>query len=104
MNQRISWPGVFVLLLSVCWGDSAAAKGRAIEPEDFYRIAEVRSPEVSPDGAWVVYVVGTNDRASDEPRSALWMVSWDGRQRLQLTSGLKDADAPRFSPDGAAIA
>jgi dipeptidyl aminopeptidase/acylaminoacyl peptidase len=104
MRQRCRYLFTLVILLGAAGAINAQAKGRAIEPEDYYRFAEVRDARVSPDGAWVVYVVGSNDRASDEPRTTLWMVSWDGRQQVQLTAGLKDADAPRFSPDGASIA
>ena len=42
---------------------------------------------MSPDGLWVAYVVTANDRESDEARSAIWMVSWDGSQKLALTAG-----------------
>jgi dipeptidyl aminopeptidase/acylaminoacyl peptidase len=104
MRHRYAGIGILAVWAAFAAIGVATAKGRALEPEDLYRIADVRSPQVSPDGAWVVYVVGRNDRASDEPRSDLWMVSWDGRQQWQLTSGLKDADGPRFSPDGASIA
>ena len=104
MRQRRQIWSALLFILCVAGAINAPANGRAIEPEDFYRFAEVRDAKVSPDGAWVVYVVGSNDRASDEARTTLWMVSWDGRQRVQLTAGLKDADAPRFSPDGASIA
>ncbi len=104
MRDRLLGFLIFVGFAALAASSVAAAKGRVLEPEDFYRIADVRSPQVSPDGAWVVYVVARNDRASDEPRSDLWMVSWDGRQQWQLTSGLKDADGPHFSPDGGSIA
>ncbi len=104
MRHRHPYFSAFVFLLCAAGTIDAQGKGRAIEPEDYYRFADVRDVQVSPDGAWVVYVVDSNDRASDEGRTALWMVSWDGRQQLQLTTGLKDADAPHFSPDGRSIA
>jgi dipeptidyl aminopeptidase/acylaminoacyl peptidase len=68
--------------------------------EDIYRIQAVSDPQVSPDGLWVAYVVTTNDRAADEQRSAIWMVSWDGTQQLAMTSAASDTDKPRWSPDG----
>jgi dipeptidyl aminopeptidase/acylaminoacyl peptidase len=80
-------------------GDSARG-GRALMPDDLYRVQDVSDPQVSPDGAWVAYVVGTNERDSDEARSAIWMVSWDGSQRLALTAGAEGTGKPRWSPDG----
>jgi len=91
-------------LLAVSGLGLVYAEGRAIEPEDFLRFTTVESPQMSPDGQWVAYSVSSVDRDSDESRSALWLVSWDGRQQMQFANGLKDAASPRFSPDGRFIA
>jgi dipeptidyl aminopeptidase/acylaminoacyl peptidase len=79
---------------------TATTSRRPLRSDDFYRSAQVSEPEISPDGAWVAYVVTGNDRAADEPRSAVWMVSWDGEQRLALTNPASGTHAPRWSPDG----
>jgi dipeptidyl aminopeptidase/acylaminoacyl peptidase len=97
-----------VLLLSLC-AVGAVASGapqarRLLTADDFYRIQIVSDPQCSPDGQWVAYVVTTNDREVDESRSALWMVSWDGTQHIQLTNAANDIRAPRFSPDGRYLA
>ena len=81
--------------------DPAATARRTLAADDFYRAEDVSDPQVSPDGRWVAYVVTSNDRASDEARSAIWMVSWDGRERLALTPSAPDTSTPRWSPDGA---
>ena len=78
--------------------------GRTLVPDDFYRVQDVTDPQVSPDGQWVAYVVTTNDRQADEARSAIWMVSWDGSQRLALTSAADGTSKPRWSPDGRYLA
>jgi dipeptidyl aminopeptidase/acylaminoacyl peptidase len=77
-----------------------AAGHRTLNADDFYRIQDLGEPQVSPDGLWVAYVVTTNDRQADEARSAIWMVSWDGSQRLALTAAADGTDKPRWSPDG----
>ena len=89
-----------VLLFS----SSIEAAPRALVPEDFYRIVEVLDPQISPDGQWIAYVATRNDREADESRSALWTVRWDGAERVQLTSSLKDVSSPRWSPDGRTLA
>ena len=82
----------------------SATPRHPLEIDDFYRQQDISDPRVSPDGAWVAYVVTTNDRAADEPRSAIWMVSWDGKQRLALTNPAHGTHAPRWSPDGRSLA
>jgi len=79
--------------------DATTAR-RPLAADDFYRGEQLSEPEVSPDGAWVAYVATHNDRQADEPRSIVWMVSWDGTQRLALTNPASGIHAPRWSPDG----
>jgi dipeptidyl aminopeptidase/acylaminoacyl peptidase len=82
----------------------AAAAPKTLTPDDIYLFSDVSDPQVSPDGQWVAYVVTINDREADEPRSAVWMVSWDGTQRLALTRAAQDTAKPRWSPDGRYLA
>lgn len=77
---------------------------RTLTPDDLYRVQDVSDPQVSPDGAWVAYVLTSSDRESDEARSAIWMVSWDGMQRLALTSPAEGTGKPKWSPDGRYLA
>jgi dipeptidyl aminopeptidase/acylaminoacyl peptidase len=83
--------------------DPAAAR-RTLTPDDLYRVEDISDPQVSPDGLMVAYVVSTNDREADAARSAIWMVSWDGKQRLALTAAADGTEKPRWSPDGRYLA
>ncbi len=83
--------------------DAPAAR-RTLTPDDFYRVQDVSDPQVSPDGLWVAYVVTANDRDADEARSAIWMVNWDGSQRLALTAAADGTQDPQWSPDGRYLA
>src|SRR6202050_5624549 len=83
---------------------SDAPARRLLTPDDLYRVEDVGDPQVSPDGLWVAYVVTLNDRESDEARSAIWMVRWDGSQRLALTAAAEGTAKPRWSPDGRYLA
>ena len=82
----------------------ATAQGtakRAFTPADVARIRNVSDPVISPDGAWVAYVVSNADTAADRRQSDIWMTSWDGRRAIQLTHTPKESEhSPRWSPDG----
>lgn len=95
---------VLGLLLSLfalhAHAEGAVTSRRALSADDLYRVQDVSDPQVSPDGQWVAYVVTVNDRAADEARSTIWMVSWDGKQRLALTGATGGNSKPRWSPDG----
>ena len=45
----------------------------------------VGDPQVSPDGKWVAYTVGTVDAEKDKRDTDIWMVSWDGAEQIRLT-------------------
>jgi dipeptidyl aminopeptidase/acylaminoacyl peptidase len=103
------------LSLALCAGGAAAgtvaesavdapAARRTLTPDDLYRVKDVSDPHVSPDGLWVAYVVTGNDRGADEARSAIWMVSWDGTQKVALTASAEGTAKPRWSPDGRYLA
>jgi dipeptidyl aminopeptidase/acylaminoacyl peptidase len=96
----------FLLLLCGTQAISADADAarRSLSPDDLYLIQDVTDPQVSPDGGWVAYVLTTNDREADEERSAIWMVRWDGTQRLALTPAAEQTAQPRWSPDGRYLA
>lgn len=73
---------------------------RPIGPNDVFRLANISSPKVSPDGAWVAYVLSTVDSTKNKRNADLWMSSWDGTQSIQLTSSPDGESQPRWSPDG----
>jgi dipeptidyl aminopeptidase/acylaminoacyl peptidase len=95
---------VLVCCLPAAFAAEPAVARRPLVPDDFYRLESVSEPRVAPDGQWVAYVVTVNDREADEQRSAVWMVSWDGSQRVQLTNPAAGTRAPRWSPDGRYLA
>src|SRR5947209_1752490 len=87
------------LSLAAAFAADAPAK-RAITLNDLARLQHVSSPVVSPDGKWVLYTVGQIDSKDDKSVSHLWMVNWDGSERVQLTFDKEGASNPLFSPDG----
>src|SRR6202044_3179729 len=105
---RMNAAALLCAVLSLMTGAASSAFAdapvrRTLTPDDLYRVEDVSDPQVSPDGQWVAYVVTVNDRESDEARSAIWMVSWDGTQRLALTAAADGPAKPRWSPDGRSL-
>ncbi|MGA2249170.1 S9 family peptidase [Terracidiphilus sp.] len=77
-----------------------APKKRAITLDDLGKLERVGGPALSPDGEWVLYSVSKTDFKEDKNDSHLWMVKWDGSERVQLTYGKEGAGGAKFSPDG----
>ena len=68
--------------------------------EDMTRFRDVRDPQLSPDGQWIVYVVGTTDAKEDKGSSHIWLTSIDGTNDRQITFSQDSESSPRWSPDG----
>lgn len=91
-----------LLLISAttCFLNAATAQTkRPVNPSDFLRYVDVSDPQVSPDGKWCAYSVSSVDTSKDERDNNIWMVSWDGKDNIQLTNSKEDESTARFSPD-----
>jgi len=64
---------------------------------DFEQVAD---PQISPDGAQIVYTRRFVNQMEDRWESALWIMNADGSRNRFLTKG----GSPRWSPDGTRIA
>lgn len=72
--------------------------------DDIVRLRDVRDPQCSPDGQWVAYTVSATDAKEDKQDTDVWMVSYDGKRDLRLTSSPEGEGTPRWSPDGKSLA
>src|ERR1700675_3509196 len=80
-----------------------AAK-RAITEKDLFNFVWIANPQVSPDGARVVFTRVVTDEKRTGYETSIWMVSASGSEPpARLTNGKHDA-SPRWSPDGTRIA
>jgi dipeptidyl aminopeptidase/acylaminoacyl peptidase len=78
---------------------------RAIAVDDLTKVKTVGDPQVSPDGKWVAYTLGTVDVEKDKRDTDLWMVSWDAAEQVRLTSTTDSTESmPRWSPDNKYLA
>ncbi len=106
-SNSIQLSNVCILLAALLSGNALAqdSERRLFQPEDVHRIKSVGDIAISPDGEWVAYRVGTTNVEKDETSSDLFMVSWDGSTRIQLTHTEDSGEGqPRFSPDGKYLA
>ena len=96
----------FFLLGSLLSTLSIAAQApKVVEPADIANLKVVSSPQISPDGQLVVYVVDTPVAAGKHKDSHLWMTSADGPGTSRpLTTGAGADSDPRWSPDGKSVA
>ena len=91
------------LLLGANAGSQALAQGadalRNLQVDDYFALKSVGGPQISPDGAWVAYTVGTKDLENDRSETRLWMVPTAGGEAVPLTATGSSAGRPRWSPD-----
>src|SRR5688572_23565244 len=87
-----------------------AAPAFAAEPArlglaDMARLADVAQPDLSADGAALIYTVSTVNTAEDLAQTDLWRVGYDSTGRVRLTTTAKHSESrPLWSPDGRSIA
>lgn len=93
------------VLIAFCALFTTSLYARTLTVDDFARSRNVSDPQVSPDGKWIAYTVATIDLEKDKRDSDLWMISWDGSQRIRLTATPETSESsPRWSPDGRYLA
>jgi len=86
-------------LLMVMFANTSNAQ-RWIRPNDVYRLTNISSPKISPEGNWILYSHATVDSAKDKYQSKLYMVSSDGKETISLTEQTKSFSGANWSPDG----
>jgi dipeptidyl aminopeptidase/acylaminoacyl peptidase len=91
---------IVVLAVAALSTGSRAQSKRFITEQDLFKFTWVADPQISPDGATVVYVNVTVNEKKDGYDTALFAVPASGSTPpRRLTAGVHDT-APRWSPDG----
>ncbi|WP_373071222.1 prolyl oligopeptidase family serine peptidase [Gemmatimonas sp.] len=73
---------------------------RAMMLADWYRVVNVSSPAVSPDGKRVAMTVTKAVEAENKRHSEIWVVNTAGGEAQRWTSPSTESSNPRWSPDG----
>ncbi len=88
--------------VALCAGGAAAQQpaGRAFQLADWYRLATVSSPAMSPSGDRVAFTVTTVKEAENKRHNEIWIVPTTGGEAQRVTSPGTESSAPHWSPDG----
>jgi dipeptidyl aminopeptidase/acylaminoacyl peptidase len=73
-------------------------------PQDYLSRSSLSSPRISPDGSLIVYTLGQKEKWDSQANEHLWLISTDGKKRIQLTNSEKPDWNPQWSPNGSKIA
>ncbi|MBI3404831.1 MAG: PD40 domain-containing protein, partial [Acidobacteria bacterium] len=82
-------------------GQRAAANSqRPLTIDDLFAIKSVGGPQLSPDGKWVAFTVGTTNVREERNESQVWLVATAGGDAQPMTMSGSSAGNPKWSPDG----
>ena len=98
LRKKINLSAIIMLVLPFL--AYAQTQKRSLRPGDLYRQQSTGDAQISPDGKWVTYTLTTIDSAKDKRNTDIWMMSWDGTDKVQLTNSPDGESSPRWSPDG----
>ncbi len=68
--------------------------------DDLVAFHRISSPQVSPDGKWIAYVVADVNKAENRTDSDIWLMPTAGGEPRRLTGSPKHDRHPAWSPDG----
>lgn len=90
-------------LVAFCFASPALAEAAPYEAVDLFKISQIDSPQVSPDGKHVLFTRSYADIATDRQMGEIWLQTVGGDRRL-LIGGQTGATGVRWSPNGTQIA
>ncbi|MDK1310575.1 S9 family peptidase [Pseudoalteromonas ardens] len=91
-------------LLAIATLPVLAQANAGLQAEDIFELEYASDPQISPNGAQVVYVRNSNDVMKDAKRQNLWLVDAKTGVQSPLFSDENRYYQPRWSPDGSKIA
>ena len=90
-----------LLLAGAVAGHAQAPAARPLAIEDYYRLKVLGSFELSPNGQWVAFTIGTRVEETNGVANEVWLVPFDGSAPARRVSVAgANAAAPAWSADG----
>src|SRR4051812_44040259 len=83
---------------------ASAQQAGSFTIDELLKVKRVSDPQLSPDGQWVAYSIGIPNLDANRSITQIYLISANGGQPKQLTSGDKSSSSPRWSPDGKSLA
>jgi dipeptidyl aminopeptidase/acylaminoacyl peptidase len=100
MKQRFLFPTLITLCLIVPFSFASTNGKRVPTVDDLLTLKSAGGPQISPDGKFVAYTVGTGDFKQDAFVTQIWIAEVSSGRKFQLTRGDKSSLSPRWSPSG----
>lgn len=97
------WAAV-ALPLSLVPSPRLAAQKHALTVDSYLALKNVGDPQLSPDGRWAAYTVGTISLQDNRTANRIWLVELATGQTRQVTQGPGSDFNPRWAPDGKSLA
>ena len=104
MSIRISRSALLVACVLLVSVTAFAQEKRAMGFVDTLELPSLQDPQLSPDGKQILFVMDRPDWKSNRRSGHIYRINADGTNQVQLTFGEHGESAPRWSPDGKAIA
>src|SRR5438477_1334730 len=105
----ISLRGLMVTWLLACLLLSPLTRAQEPAPRpvtiaDVFAFRDLHEPQISPDGQWVAYTIGSVNREEDKNEERIWMTPAAGGEAIALSMEGVSSSHPRWSPDGKYLA
>src|SRR5262245_40541613 len=95
---------ISICVVGILFGCGVVAAQSRFSVEELMKVRRVGDPRVSPDGKHIAFTVGDVNIDNNRVVTQIYVMSADGSDMKQLTTGNSSATSPRWSPDEKKIA
>jgi dipeptidyl aminopeptidase/acylaminoacyl peptidase len=88
---------LFALLVSTLQAQDAK---KVMSVIDFLNVPGISSPQLSPNGSELIYILAESDWEANKQIGHLWRINIDGTDDRQITFGAEGEGTAQWSPDG----
>ncbi|MFT7470617.1 MAG: dipeptidyl aminopeptidase/acylaminoacyl peptidase [Kiritimatiellia bacterium] len=100
MKKSLQINGFTLLYILLPLLAQAQDESQPVTVDDLMSLQSISSPQISPDGEWVAYVVRSRDMEEDKSNTQIFMVATSGGEPIPMTDKETSASDPQWSPDG----